>query len=204
MGFPYRISANDKLARMLRVALPLAATLLLTGACATGPARPLMSAWDDDAGFGYSERKLQGAGPEATWEITYVGPFLRTQLNPAQRAGDVKRLRGLADDMALWRAADLAKAGKYSALKIVTTRSDITVESYNDRPEIIRYGLVHPLGGFRYGISQTPGFRSAWIQPKTVIVVILKQVLGKKDLDADETANRLARKHQGARSLPAY
>ncbi|NQU72504.1 MAG: hypothetical protein HQ514_18285, partial [Rhodospirillales bacterium] len=93
--------------RILAITL-LTTGALLTGACAFAPARPLMSAWDEESGFGYSERKIE----ETIWEVTYVGPFLRTHLNPARRAGEVKRLRAAAEDLALWRAAELAMAGK--------------------------------------------------------------------------------------------
>jgi hypothetical protein len=178
----------------------LAMTMLLTGACALAPARPLMSVWDEESGFGHSERKIE----KTVWEVTYVGPFLRTHLNPAQRAGEVKRLRAVAEDLALWRAAEMAKAGKFAALEVETTRSDITVENYNDYPRIVRQGLAHQSGGYLY--DQSPGLRfsSAWIQAKAVIVVILKRERGAKDLDAAATAERIARKYPGARTLPAY
>lgn len=191
MGLSYGITG---------ILMPLAAAALLAGACATGPARPLMSAWDKESGFGYSERRIE----ESRMEVTYVGPFLRTHFNPKFRADDVKKFRALAEDLALWRAADLAKAGNYPALEIVRTNTDITIESYEDRPRIFRYRLAHSRGGYRYEQIRVPGFRSAWLQAKAVIVVVLKRKRGEKDLDADETAKRLAKKHHGARTLPAY
>ncbi|NQU71701.1 MAG: hypothetical protein HQ514_14190, partial [Rhodospirillales bacterium] len=84
------------------------------------------------------------------------------------------------------------------------TRSDITVENYDDDPRIVRYGLAHKQGGLRYDQSRTLTFKSAWIQAKAVIVVILKRERGAKDLDAAATAERIARRHPGARTLPAY
>lgn len=173
---------------------------LLTGACAFAPARPMMSAWDEESGFGYREREIG----KSIWEVTYVGPFQRTRLNPVQRAGDVKKLRAAAEDLALWRAADLAMAGKYAALEVEKTRSDITVEIHDDDPQIVSRGLAHKSGGYLYDQSLGPKFKSAWIKAKAVIVVILKRERAAKDLDAAATAERIARKHPGARTLPAY
>jgi hypothetical protein len=180
--------------------MPLAFAALLPGACVTDPARPLMSPWDKDAGFGYSEQRVD----KSRIAVTYVGPFMRTRLNPADRAGEVKRLRAQAEDLAVWRAADIAKAKNYPALEIVERRSEVSIENYDDNPRIIRYGLAHGQSGFRYDQTRSPGFRSAWIQAKAVVTVILKRQRGEKDLDAAATADRFAGKYQGARTLPAY
>ena len=165
MGFP---------CNKARIFAPLAAAAILVGSCATDPTHPLMSAWDDDSGFGYSERKIE----KARYEVTYVGPFLRTHSSPDLRAADTKKFRRLAEDMALWRATDLAKTGKYSALQVVRTQSDTVLESYNHDPHIVRYGLSHSGGKYQYVQSHVPAFNSAWLQSKAVIVVILKHSLG--------------------------
>ena len=191
MGYPNHIAG---------ILIPLATATILIGACSTGPGRPLMSAWDEDAGFGYSERKIE----TARYEVTYVGPFLRTHSNPELRVDDVKKFRKLAEDLALWRATDIAKAGKYSALQVGRTNSDIVVESYNYDPHIVRYGLSDSDGKYRYVQSQVPAFKSAWLQSKAVIVVILKRSLGKNDKDVETVAKSMAKRHYGARRLPAY
>lgn len=178
----------------------LVAAAFFIGACATDPVRPLMSAWDDNAGFGYSERKIE----PARYEVTYVAPFLRTHSNPVLRAADIKKFRQLAEDLALWRATDLAKAGKYSTLQIVKTSSDMVVESYNVDPHLVRYGLSHSDGKYRFVQRETPAFNTAWLQAKVVIVVILKNLRGENDEDVDSLAKRMAKRHHGARDLPAY
>jgi hypothetical protein len=159
-----------------------------------------MSAWDEESGFGYSERNIENS----RLEVTYVGPFLRTQLRATSREDDIKRARARAEDLALWRAAELAMAGNYAALKIEHTRSDVTVESYDENPHIVRYGLSHSQGRYRYIQSRTPELRSAWLRAKAVITVILNRKPGENDLDAARTVDRMAKKHAGARIYPAY
>ena len=183
-----------------RKLMPLAIAALLSSACVIIPARPLMSVWNKESGFGYSEKNIG----KSRLEITYVAPFLRTQSGLTRREADVTRLRTLAEDMTLLRAADIARTGNYVGLKVVTTRSDVTIERYDDNPRIVRYGLAHVRGGFLYEQIRAPPFRSTWIQAKEVIVVILKRKRVEDDLGVAETAERLVKKHQGARTLPAY
>ena len=183
-----------------RKLMPLAIATLLSSACVIIPARPLMSVWNKESGFGYSEKNIG----KSRLKITYVAPFLRTPSGLTRREADMTRLRTLAEDMALLCAADIARTGNYVGLKAVTTRSDVTIERYDDNPRIVRYGHAHVRGGFLYEQIRAPAFRSTWIQAKEVIVVILKRKRVEDDLGVAETAERLVKKHQGARTLPAY
>ena len=180
--------------------LAAAAVAFVLAACATPPARPLMSAWEPATGFGYSERRLDGA----RFEVSFTTPFVRTVLNPGQRKRDSERMRALAYDFGLWRAAEIAIRENFAALAVEDKRGDITVENYEDAPQVQRYGLSHKLGGVRYPLSISPRIRSTWIKGKAVLVIALKKQAGKGDLDARATIAQLAGKHANARSVRTY
>lgn len=182
-----------------RLVAPVAVAFVLAG-CATPPARPLMSAWEPETGFGYSERRLDAD----RYEVSFTTPFVRTVLNPEQRRRDSDRMRALAYDLGLWRAAEIAIREKFAALAVEDKRGDVIVERYEDFPQVQRYGLSHELGGVRYPLSIAPRIRSTWLQGKAVLVIVLKKQVGKDDLDARATAAELSGKHAGARSVRTY
>lgn len=177
-----------------------AAVGLVLAACETPPARPLMSAWEPATGFGYSERRLDAA----RFEVSFTTPFVRTVLNPEQRRRDGDRMQALAYDLGLWRAAEIAIRENFAALAVEDRQGDITIETYEDAPQVQRYGLAHKLGGVRYPLSIAPSIRSTWIKGKAVLVIALKKKAGKGDLDARATAAQLAAKHANARSVRTY
>lgn len=177
-----------------------AAVGFILAACETPRARPLMSAWEPATGFGYSERRLDAT----RFEVSFTTPFVRTVLNPQQRRRDSDRMKALAYDFGLWRAAEIAIREKFAALRVADRRGDITVKNYEDAPQVQRYGLAHKLGGVRYPLSIAPSIRSSWIKGKAVLVIVLKKQAGKGDLDARATAAQLAAKHANARSVRTY
>ncbi len=180
------------------VALAAVATVL--AACETPPARPLMSAWEASTGFGYSERRLD----KARFEVSFTTPFVRTVVRKDQRKRDTARIRALAYDIGLWRAAEIALREKFVAFEVEDKQGDVVIERYDDTPRVQRYGLAHPLAGYRFTQSAGPRIRSTWVQGKSVLVIAMKKAVGNGALDARKTIARMARKHANARSMPAY
>ena len=180
--------------------LAFAAVAAGLSACETWPVRPLMSPFDAANGFGYSERRLD----QGRIEVSYVTPFVRTMLDPEQRTKDIARLRGLAFDLAMWQAAETALREKSAAFAVRDRQSDFVVERYVETPRAPRYGLAHPLGGYRFTRGTAPDLRSAWLQGKAVLVIVLTDKAGKDGFNARETADRLAKKHARARSIQTF
>ena len=178
----------------------VAAIALLLSACETAELRPLMTSWNAGFGFGYSEKRLDND----RFEVRFVTPFIRTVLDPKKRGDKAGRLRELAYELGLWRAAQLAIDGKRPAFAVESRKGEIDVETYDDTPRVQRYGLAHPQGGYRFIQTPSPEFRSAWMQATAVLVITLKGKAGKGDLDAHATVDRMAVKHAGAHSLRTY
>ncbi len=180
----------------------LSAVVLAAGlaACGAPSSVPLMSSWESETGFGYTERRLGGE----RYEIRYVTPFVRTSLDPKKRAEEVERLGELAYEIALWRTANLAIARQFEAFAIASSQGDVEVQDYDDTPNGVRYGLAHPNSGYRFVLSPGPRIRSAWLKATSELTVILKPRAGPDDMDARTTAARLAGKHKGAYSLRTF
>ncbi len=190
------MNAQSELLRIFSVT----AIALLLSACGTAELRPLMTAWTDGAGFGYSEKRLDND----RIEIRYVTPFVHTALDPKNRGDKAERLGELAYELGLWRAAQLAIDSKCPAFAVESRKDEIDVESYNDTPRAQRFGLADSQGGQRFIQTPSPEFRSKWMQAKAVLVVSLKRKEEKDDLDARATAGRMEKKHAGAHSMRIY
>ena len=180
--------------------LAAAAVGLVLAACETPRSRPLMSAWAPATGFGYAERRLDAT----RFEVSFTTPFVRTVQNPEQRRRDGDRMQALAYDLGLWRAAEIAIREKFAALAVEDSQGESIVETYEDAPQVQRYGLSHQLGGIRYPLSIAPSIRSTWIKGKAVLVIALKKRAGKGNFDARATAAELAGKHANAHSIRTY
>lgn len=178
----------------------VAAAALLLSACGTAELRPLMTSWNAGVGFGYSEKRLD----DDRIEVRYVTPFIRTALDAKKHGDKADRLRELAYELGLWRAAQLAIDGKRATFAVESRKDEIDVESYDETPRVQRYGLAHPQGGYRFIQTPSPEFRSAWMQARAVLIITLKGKADKGDLDARATADRMATKHAGAHSMRTY
>lgn len=110
---------------MRKIALGL---LLILGACATpAPSRPAMAPVGQNGDFGYSEREL---GPDRL-EVTYRGAAIRVSARDPRGDGRAQAELDKAHDLALWRAAVVAKTRGAAAIRIEqeTRNSDIDVRS---------------------------------------------------------------------------
>lgn len=92
--------------------------------CAVTPSEPLppyMSAYPAGKyGYGYSEERL---GTD-TWRIIYRGPWQELPLEQATRAAALERGASATYELALLRAAQLARAENKPAFAVVDRRTD--------------------------------------------------------------------------------
>jgi len=145
-------------------------------------------------------------------EVTYLAPTRRVALDRGRRAADVARARELAEDMALWRAAQVANTRKARAFQIVNRRSNANLEL---REHIQGYPYFsHRLDrrsrfnrhGFYGGYPRAPFLRvgrSARVQIQATVTIALLKRSGRRTIDPRATAARLNRKYPGALSAPA-
>lgn len=101
----------------------LAGGLLLLAACASGPSHPLYSPLAVAGSYGYTEQRLS----DASYRVTYVAPR-RTAFNP-YAASEPRRtaLLNLTNDLALWRAAELAQGQGYATFRVTQRDNDADV-----------------------------------------------------------------------------
>ena len=164
-------------------------------ACQTGPRLPLMSPLEEGGHYGYSERQLS----ENRYEVVYVGPSVRTWLDREKREVDVESARNLAYDLALWRAAELAKEHEFAAFTVEDRHSDVEVEIIDEGPWIPHYGFRHHRQFGFYGIHDYGlAYRSAWLQASATLTVVMQTEVSEDGFDAAATAQRLKKKRPEA------
>lgn len=126
----------------------LGLTVLLTlGACATRLPQPAMVAQNHPGGFGYSETKLAAD----QFEVRYVTPDVPLPVDEDRRFAALTDQKQRAYDFALWRAAQIALAGGYGALKVEQERRDANVTVRRETVPVVpgAYGSYGP-GGMLY------------------------------------------------------
>ncbi|MDH3232389.1 MAG: hypothetical protein OEQ29_02605 [Alphaproteobacteria bacterium] len=176
------------------------------------PAPPLMSPLSEAKYFGYSERTV---GPDQI-EVTYLAPARRVALDRAKRAADIARARELAEDIALWRAAQVAMTRKARAFRVLNRRSDANlelrerIEGYPHYPFFLHR---HPRDrrsrfshyGFYRGYPYDPFLsigRDARVQVQATVTIALLKRKGPRTIDPSATAARLRAKYPGALGAP--
>ncbi len=170
--------------------------------CVAGPRLPLMSPLDAGAGYGYSHDRLA----DDRFEVSYLGRDMRTSLNKSKRDVDAETARDLAYDLALWRAAELATQNDYPAFTVESAKSDLEVEIVDDGPYFGHFGyfyadrFYHP--GFYSPHAYGGVFRSAWLQARATLTVVMHAAMREGAHEAAATAERLQAKHPDALTLP--
>ena len=195
---------------MLRpLGLALLVSVFVAGCVGTPPpAPPLMSALSEAKYFGYSERTV---GPDQI-EVTYLAPTRRVALDRERRAADIARARELAEDIAMWRAAQVAMTRKARAFRVLNRRSDANlelrerIEGYPYFPRHFhrysRFRRHRFYGGYPYDPFLRIG-RAARVQIKATVTIVLLKRKGRGAIDPRATAARLSRKYPGALGAPA-
>ncbi|MHA1536580.1 MAG: hypothetical protein ACTSUD_03410 [Alphaproteobacteria bacterium] len=152
---------------------------------------------------GYAEKTLAGG----RIEVSYLGPSRRVPVARAERAGYLQSARLQAEDLALWRAAQIAIARKETAFAILARRIDIDTE-------VRRVGGGYPFGGHGYHRyrsrgyypfhsypfhSYSYGFRDAYAQARARLTIgfVKKSTPGARDALA--VAARMRQKYGAAK-----
>lgn len=115
------------------------------------PPRPAMVALDTNGDYGFSETKLA----DDAYQVRYTEPRLQVSTDRTTRQAAIEAAKQRSYDFALWRAAELAGAQGFTALRVVQDRRDADVDVSDQRryrrlSPFIGYGYYgHPLGGHR-------------------------------------------------------
>jgi len=183
----------------------------LTACAGDAPApRPLMAPLAEARSYGYSERSL----PSGRIEVRYLGPARAVPTGGANRREHTERARAEAEDLALWRAAQVARLRGAAAFVVVDKRSDVEVEirssdyGYYGYPYAWYRRPHHGIHRYRpYGYGYPPlggGFRDAYAQARVRLTIALLAKPRSGAFDAAKTAERLKRKYAGATHGAAY
>jgi len=171
------------------------------------PQKPLMSPLSEARTFGYSERSL--AADQV--EVSYLAPAQEVPLDRAARTAEIAKARALAEDLALWRAAQVAIARKAGAFRIINRRSDANLElrerleGYPYVPYYYRRRRHRPFG--YYGLHPYDPFfridRDARVQVKATVTIALMRRRGRSTIDPQATEAAMRGKYPGALGAPA-
>jgi hypothetical protein len=185
----------------LVIALSVAAVGL--AGCAEAPRPPLMSPLAQAAEFGYSDQDLSGN----RLEVTYLGPRRRVPLSHGEQATAVKAAQKQADDLALWRAAQVAQARGKPAFTVVNRHTDVEV-TIRDRYDPYPWGWpgYYPYSWWRDPFFYPPyppysAYRDAYAQAQAKLTVELLDKMKPGAHDAAATAAEMSAKY-GAKAQP--
>ena len=136
----------------MRVPLVLSLAVALAGAlaaCSQAPRPPLMSPIAQVTDFGYSNRDLTNGRVE----VTYLGPSYRVSTWRASRQEAVDKAKAQAEELATWRAAQVALAKGKPAFEVVDQHTDVEVD-------IRQYYDPYPYAWYPYPYYYGRGRRS--------------------------------------------
>jgi hypothetical protein len=196
--------------RPLGLAITLSVLAALGAGCAgiQAPRKPLMSPLSEARTFGYSERSLA----DDRIEVTYLGPARDVSLDREARAAEIANARALAEDLAMWRAAQVAITRNAKAFRILNRRSDANVE-FREWIESYPFGSYYFRRRYRdprvrpYGIYAYDPFprvdRAARVQIKATVTIALFKRKQRSTVDPQATSAEMSRKYPNALSAPA-
>src|ERR1700689_2461558 len=178
---------------------------LLLGACTATPVYPMLTPIQVAKDFGYFDQPVD----DTHWVVSYVTPQqagygFRYDQSPAEA-----QAKGLATDMALWHASQVAQAHGYPGFAVTDKRFStdaVNVEDlYYDDP----YGFGfhrHRWGGPGGGPWGGPGFYDppqSKLQVEAKLTISLTRNPKGDDYRTDDTINRLRATYPGAEGVPA-
>jgi hypothetical protein len=182
----------------------LSLTIILAGAlaaCSQTPRPPLMSPIAQVTDFGYANRDLN----DGRIEVTYLGPSYRVSTWRDSRQEAVDKAKAQAEELATWRAAQVALAKGKPAFEVVDRNTNIEVDvrdHYDPYPYPYPYGYYYPYRRARapfYPIfpplAPYSGYRDAYAQAEAKLTVQLLDKMKPGALNAQETADRLSKKY---------
>jgi hypothetical protein len=166
--------------------------LLALCACASHPSNFLMTAKSTPESFGYTERRVTDTG----YEISYSGPEVTTANTRDELVYVAEsRARETANDLALWRAAELALGKGYPAFVVTSARCDVK--------QIIVGHDYHQNGNPVYDDvpGQSIGYpMQIYFRPEAVIGIELRKDRPEGALDARELSEKIKRRYADAGS----
>lgn len=175
--------------------------------CASGPAEPLppyLSAYPAGKyGYGYTEERL---GPD-TWRVIYHGPWQELPLEATQRGAALERAAVATNELALLRAAQLARAENKPAFSIADRRTDTDTQrqpaGFAYDPFWPNYSPLYERHG-RYPYWHAPLWSTPAFVPghaagrsKTTLVIRLEPRMTPNTIDAAATEERLQQTWRG-------
>jgi hypothetical protein len=165
-----------------------------------------MVAWSATGDYGYADEQI---GPDR-FRITYISPRLRADIDPDNSHG-LEGERGRVDDLALWRAAQLAREKGYAAFVVEQDNRDIDVTIHRDRVypaapyPLLFGGPWHWRGGYwpyGYWTDSPGGYRESAVgRVKSELTVRMLRVRAANSLETSAILDRL-RKQYGAARFP--
>lgn len=209
VAFPYPVGAMHV---SVKIWLGLAAAMLLS-ACATEPPPPLMSPYSETGRYGYVDRQTG----RDRYEVSYIGPSVRTASTRPGRTDDTKAAKAEAYDLALWRAAQIAVDGGYEGFAIDDQNHEVEVTVNQGSYPYHRpyygsyygpYGRFGRRSGFFYGGYPYFGYggyalyRYTTLRATVTLSVAMRKEAGADDFDAAATAARQAAKYPIAAPSP--
>ncbi|MCZ6862335.1 MAG: hypothetical protein O7I42_19035 [Alphaproteobacteria bacterium] len=180
----------------------IVALTILLGACtgALDPQPPLMTPLAETRTHGYAEKTLPGG----RIEVSYLGPIRRVPVVRAERVRHLEVSRLEAEDLALWRVAQIAIARKTPAFAILDRRVDVDIE-------VRRSNSVFSFGGYGYHRYRTRGhypfspypfygfgFRDAYAQARARLTVGFVKISKTGARDALAVAAQMRQKYPNA------
>lgn len=88
-----------------------------------------MSPFVDNGQYGYADKKTG----KARYRVTYFGPRIRVPVSPSRRPPFTDRAKQQAEELALWRGAQLAEANGRGLFSVLKKESDVEVDVTRDR-----------------------------------------------------------------------
>ena len=196
---------------------------LLLAACSSTPSYPLMTPIQVAKNFGYFDQPID----DTHWVVSYVTPRqagygYRFDQSPAEA-----QAKGLAMDMALWHASQVAEAHGYAGFSVTDRRSStdaVNVEDfYSDPYWYGGWGWRHGWGGGGWGGGGWGWGGWGWgggpwggpwgadwyndqhstLQVEAKLVIALTQAPKTGEYRADDTINRLRTAYPEAEGAPA-
>lgn len=187
----------------------LALALLLLAGCA-GPDLPLLSPIEQAKFYGYAEKPLG----DGRYSVSYVGPSHLTLSYTGDRSQASDAARRQAYDFALWRAAQIARAGGYGGLRVTSRQADVDTvaqPAYYDSNFYAPFGpgtdLFRNHHGPPFGTAYDAGYFAppspyARVQARASIDVELLREPGAGDLRVDEVLGKMQQAYPGADAQP--
>ena len=165
--------------------------------CQTAPPPPLFAPHDQARGYGYSENKVS----DNVYTVKYLTPLHDVAYGQVARQSDIDAAKRTAEDMARWRAAEIALERGFPAFVVSDTRTDaeITDRRYDVGPYYPYPRYWHdPLYPFDPYYYHGWGFRRDTVaQVRATLTVTLSKTVGDGAIDAAQVRDQLAEKYPG-------